>query len=539
MSLFKDIEEIVVATGNAGKRREFKSILGDRPDVVYVDYTEDEIQGKPEQIVLRKAKLAWESLKKNSKPVRCVLVEDTSLHVESLLIGPYVKDWMEKLGSRKIYEKARLLNEGEIPASAESWICIYDGKKATFVCGRVEGTLVEPRGNLGFGWDDIFVPKENNRDQLTYGEMSSVAKNDCSFRRLAIEKVKPFIRSWNVVPVVGCDWGDEGKGKIVCHLLTLMKFNYGLRWNGSCNAGHTIYTMHEGKRTKVVTHMVPSTILHGIPSVIGDACKIDPVKLEVEIQHLSQYVPNIRDLLKISANCGLITQSHIDEDKANDLVGTTKSGVGQCNRDYYHRTCLRVKDKMQHGVFLGCQVIMDTAAYWMEHDYLNILAEGAQGYELSISGTNYPYVTSTHCDVGFIASSGLPTQCIKTVVGASKFYTTYVGAMEFGNQDDPDIKRIQTVGKEFGSTTGRVRKVDWFDVYGRRKACVALGVTYLVISKCDILQEVGVFKVYDRDYYGNKILKTFESMEQMIAYIRDKFNGYVETVVFSFSPDHI
>lgn len=501
-----------VVSSNEGKIREFKEILGSRPDVVYQPFKGSEIQGDPKKIVEDKARQAWSHGK--------VLVEETFLYIEGL---GHVKG-----ESQEIYDKTRLLNSGT--AKVESWICLYDGIKFITRSSTVLGEIVSPRGNNGFGWDQIFQP--NKPGNLTYAEMDQ--KNNCSFRRLSIEKIRPYLRKWNVDVVVGCEWGDEAKGKIVCYLLTTQQYTHGVRWQGSCNAGHTIYILHQGQRTKVVTHMVPSTVLYGISSVIGDACKIDPRKLQKELEDLEKYVPDVRKLVKISANCGLISEEHIAEDKSNDLVGTTHSGVGQCNRDYYDRKCQRVADVIENGSFCGCEVISDTAAYWMQFDYLNVIAEGAQGYELGVTGSHYPYVTSTHCDPGFLNTMGFNPHVIGTIYGAAKIYTTYVGSMPFGDPDDPIIQKIQKEGGEFGATTGRPRKVDWLDITRLRKACIAMGVNYLVISKCDVLKEVGVFCLYE----GGELL-SFVSLDQMMSHITDFFDGYVDTIKFSFSPDHI
>ena len=524
---------IYIVTGNAGKVHEFRTILGSRPDILYRPFNGEEIQGTPQQIIKAKALAAWTSIKAAHPDCRMILVEDTSLFISSLDVsGPYIKEWLSKIHSKGIYEKARILyGADKIPASAESWICVYDGSDFIIRVGRTKGMVVSPSGTNGFGWDDIFVAEGEHR---TFAEMSPDEKNQLSPRRKAIEQIRPHLRYCNVDTVVGTQWGDEGKGKIVNFLLTTSEYTHGIRWQGSCNAGHTIYIMHNGERTQVITHMVPSTVLHGITSIIGDACKIDHRKLEAELVYLTKYVPNVRDLVKISANCGIISEAHIAEDAANDTVGTTRSGVGPCNRDYYDRKCQRVKDLMTDGRFCGCEVILNTAEYWMKHDYVNAMAEGAQAYELSVTGCNYPYVTSTHCDAGFLNTVGINPHCIGTIYGAAKLYATYVGTMEFGNQDDQAIKQIQEAGQEFGATTGRRRKVDWLDITRLRTACHALGVTHLIINKCDIIDQLKFYKLY-RD--GRLI--EFNKLRHMMEYIEEYFDGWVKTIKFSFSPDRI
>ena len=224
--------------------------------------------------------------------------------------------------------------------------------------------------------------------------------------------------------VIGIQFGDEGKGKIVYHLIKNGKYDFCVRYNGGPNAGHTVYV--DGQ--KVVTHQIPTGALHGIPSLIGSSCMIDLEKLDLELKMCESHgISNIRDLVKIAYNCHVIQNHHVEQDKSTDVVGSTGCGMGPAYSDKYARKGKRVID-LYYEVH-GCQIV-DPTEYLYELDKPKILFEGAQGYLLDINWGQYPFVTSTHCDTGYIVSTGVSPRTIRNVYGVAKIYTTYVGAMK-------------------------------------------------------------------------------------------------------------
>jgi adenylosuccinate synthase len=326
--------------------------------------------------------------------------------------------------------------------------------------------------------------------------------------------------------VIGLQFGDEGKGKVVYHLIKNEKYDFCVRYNGGPNAGHTIYV--DGK--KVVTHQIPSGALHSIPSLIGSSCMVDPRKLEDELKMCEEVgVTNIRDLVKVAYNCHIIQEKHIDDDKKSDKVGSTHCGMGPAYSDKYRRTGVRVYDTFGDTI-CGCEVVKPTE-YLYSIPNAKILFEGAQGYLLDINWGMYPYVTSTHCDTGYITSTGVSPRTISDVFGVAKIYTTYVGTMKY-QPDDEIFNKLGTLGGEFGATTGRKRQCNWMDLNLLINAVKVNGVNKLIINKCDILEQLGTFKLYDHEEVN------FDSLDLMKKYIIDRFNelsstlGKIEVIFF-------
>ena len=325
--------------------------------------------------------------------------------------------------------------------------------------------------------------------------------------------------------VIGLRWGDEGKGKLVDMLAAQfaktedISRRFCVRFNGGPNAGHTIY--HEGR--KVVTHQVPSGILYGMPSIIGDNCYVDIDKLKAEIHMLQEHGVNLLPLtatamdnmqtpathqLYISPNAHVIQEAHRAEDAGDTRIGTTKSGIGMCARDKYARTGRRVRNclmECRELEALGVQIrspakiLMDY--YETHHHHAPCLVEGAQAYGLDITYGMYPYVTSSHCLASDCLNMGInmhPTDQFGNrysirVWGVAKAYETYVGAMEFQDPNDPNMARLQELGHEYGSTTGRPRQCNYLDLDGLVSAAFVNQCTDIVINKCDVLAEAGRF----------------------------------------------
>ncbi len=333
--------------------------------------------------------------------------------------------------------------------------------------------------------------------------------------------------------IVGLQHGDEGKGKVSLCLSKDKKYTLCLRYNGGPNAGHTIYK--NGK--KIVLHQIPCGILEELPSIIGSGCVIDLEKLSIEIEELKTIGLDIDKLLKISFNAHIITKDHITDDMQNDTIGSTSSGIRPVNRDKYNRNGKRIMDipKNELEKYIGNVEIINPVLYIEENDDY-ILCEGAQGFELDIDHGHYPFVTSTHCCSGFVFNSGIAPNKIKEVYGVSKIYSTYIGQMQFQPENDQDLNRVGLLGNEFGSTTSRKRQCNWLNLDRLKTSMFVNGVTILIINKCDIIIELGVYKLIN----NNEIIQ-FESWIEMTEYIIKALSNYInpDNIRFSYNKDFI
>jgi len=344
--------------------------------------------------------------------------------------------------------------------------------------------------------------------------------------------------------VVGLQYGDEGKGKIVNHLASQKKYDLCIRYNGGANAGHTVYK----NNIKIVTHQIPTGIIHGIPSVIADNCYVNLDKLKKEINELKEARVNLNEKLFISNKCHLITDKHTELEINENKIGTTKSGIGPCAIDKYGRK----------GIKLTKQILIDNNLEFINiinlYDILsvfggkklNILIEGAQGFGLDINHGDYPYVTSSHCISTDCFNIGIPIyQYLKidknsnTIYGVAKIYETYVGAKEFQPKDDETLILIQKQGKEFGATTERKRQCNYLDLSYLIKSIWINQIDKLIINKCDIIEEINVFCLFHNDNMLN-----FSKFEYMKEYIMDHILKNIfwmskNDIIFSFSPNEI
>lgn len=290
--------------------------------------------------------------------------------------------------------------------------------------------------------------------------------------------------------IVDLQSGDTGKGKIAHHLASSGEYDYVLRYNGGSNAGHTVY--HNG--IKVVTHQVPVGVLHGIKSIIGPGCVVHLHKLQQELADLNTAGVVTDGLLFIDKRAHIVHPKHLEEDGTDETIGTTRQGIGPAYRDKYGRMGTRIGDISQD--LLPFEVIDIYQVLFGNKEYYRILCEGAQGFNLDIDWGDYPYVTSSHCTVGSACLNGIPPHKIRKVFGVIKAYETYVGNKEhFGDQTDPTFQQIQEAGNEFGSTTGRPRKVNWLNLDSVIPAMHINGVTNLFINKMDVLEQVDSFSV--------------------------------------------
>ena len=318
--------------------------------------------------------------------------------------------------------------------------------------------------------------------------------------------------------VIGMQYGDEGKGKIANQMAASGDYDYVVRFNGGGNAGHTIYLNGE----KIVTHLVPCGILHGVPSVIGNGCVINTQKLFDELEYLEGFGFDT-SILKIAENAHIITQDHIDEDSKDTKIGTTRTGNGPCYRDKVARTGIRAKDVPELAPYL-------VNMYDLIHSKpKKFLAEGAQGYWLDVDFGDYPYVTSSNTGVGAVLNNGFNFMQIRDVVGVIKCYSTYVGAKGY-QKDDERFEQLREIGQEYGATTGRPRQIDWLNIQEVIIACQMNGVTKLIINKMDVLRQV----VSAWNYYENGMLISCANEDTFISNILKEIKIYLPNTEVEF-----
>jgi adenylosuccinate synthase len=319
--------------------------------------------------------------------------------------------------------------------------------------------------------------------------------------------------------VLGIQHGDEGKGKVTHHLLKNGEYTHCVRFNGGCNAGHTIY--HEG--VKIVTHLIPAGVFFGVKSIIGPGCVVKTDKFFEEIRMLEDHGIRTSGLVKIASNAHITTNEHVNEDRKDETIGTTKSGNGPAYRDKYARTGMRASE---------CSIFDEYVVdMYDELDGAVALMEGAQGFWLDIDWGDYPYVTSSHCGVGAAILNGVNPRSIRNIWGVAKIYETYVGKKCF-QPNNRVFDQIQKAGSEFGATTGRARQCDWMDFGKLNKAIRMNGVNKLVFNKMDILREVNKWGIKNPNL-------NFSSEQEVCSFIEAHVASDIDQVFFSDSPEKL
>lgn len=354
----------------------------------------------------------------------------------------------------------------------------------------------------------------------------------------------------SVVVLVGSQWGDEGKGKVVDILSE--NFEIVTRYQGGANAGHTV----EIGDKKYVLHLIPSGILReNVVCVIGNGVVIDPVALLEEIELLEKNNIYVKDRLFISHNAHLIMPYHklLDSisESGENKIGTTGRGIGPCYIDKYARKGIKIVDllnrksleekirenlkeknnllkKLYNHEELDAEAIVHQ---YLEFDkiidkyikdvpaYLNnaieegksILLEGAQGALLDVDHGTYPYVTSSSpTSGGACTGSGIPPTKIDSVIGIVKAYTTRVGLGPFPTELlDADGEKLRKIGAEFGATTGRPRRCGWFDAFLVKYSAMINGINTCAVTKLDVLSEFDSIKVCVGYEINGKSVKYF------------------------------
>ena len=315
-------------------------------------------------------------------------------------------------------------------------------------------------------------------------------------------------------------FGDEGKGKIIDFLAE--KADVVARFNGGNNAGHTLKVNNQ----TTILHLIPSGILHkGKINIIGNGVVVDPKVLLNEIEDLKNNGVKVTpDNLILSENAHVILEKHIKEDKEkNEHLGTTSRGIGPTYTDKTARTGIRVIDYINKNEGLSNKLksfVKNTTLLINNLIDKNkkVLFEGAQGTLLDIDFGTYPYVTSSNTTTGGILTGlGVGPKKIDKVIGVAKAYTTRVGNGPLPTELKEGIgKQIQDAGKEVGATTGRARRVGWFDALMCRYSVMVNGSDAITLTKLDVLSGLEEIKICTGYRYKNKIIKNFSNNIDML-----------------------
>ncbi|MGA9405768.1 MAG: adenylosuccinate synthase [Bacteroidota bacterium] len=370
-----------------------------------------------------------------------------------------------------------------------------------------------------------------------------------------------------VTIIVGAQWGDEGKGKIVDLLSD--EIDIVARYQGGANAGHTVVI---GEK-EYVLHLIPSGIFHKhVSCVIGNGVVIDPIALMDEIAMIKSFNIKIEGRLFISHNAHLIMPYHklldnIREQGANK-IGTTGRGIGPAYIDKYMRTGIRVVDLLDRKILCDKlksnieeknqllskvygSAVLDVDAIISEYEefdkkidpyvtdtsvFLNsalkkkkrILAEGAQGALLDVDHGTYPFVTSSNPTSGGACTGlGIPPTAVKNIIGVVKAYSTRVGNGPFPTERTDGIgERLRAVGHEFGSTTGRPRRCGWLDMVSMKYSLGINGVQEIALTKLDVLDEFDEIKICTGYKKENRTMKSFPSDLQTLERVEPVYRPY-------------
>ena len=376
--------------------------------------------------------------------------------------------------------------------------------------------------------------------------------------------------------LLGLQWGDEGKGKLVDFITP----NYDIiaRFQGGANAGHTL--IFDGK--KHVLHLIPSGIFRdNCINIIGSGVVIDPIALVEEIKLLESHGVNVKPKLRISNKAHLILPTHRVLDKVSELdkgdkkIGSTLKGIGPTYMDKTGRNGVRMGDifnnlkekysvlKEKHFLImerhkttlewldLYSQIEKEELLWFESIEYLKqidfidseyfinkalkerktVLAEGAQGSLLDVDYGTYPFVTSSNTTIsGVISGLGVSPHSIGSVTGIFKAYTTRVGSGPFPTELDNEVgEKMRQIGSEFGATTGRSRRCGWLDLPALKYSCMINGVTELNIMKLDVLSYFKTIKVCVGYNYKGEVYKDtipFDLSDGDIEPIYKELNGW-------------
>lgn len=346
--------------------------------------------------------------------------------------------------------------------------------------------------------------------------------------------------------LLGLQWGDEGKGKIVDALTP--EYDIITRFQGGPNAGHTL----EFNNKKYILHTIPSGIFHpGKINIIGNGVVLDPSVFKLEIDALESEAPDLFKRLIISSKAHLILPTHrildtaYEKSKGKSKIGSTLKGIGPAYTDKTSRNGLRVGDilkenfrelydervnrhkvilnnydldynlsEYEKGWFEGIDLIkkftISNSEYLINKELNSgkkILAEGAQGTLLDIDFGSYPFVTSSNTvSAGACTGMGVSPRAIGEIFGIFKAYCTRVGSGPFPTEQENDLgQKLRDQGFEYGSTTGRPRRTGWLDLPALKYSCMINGVTQLYMTKADVLTGFDIIRICTGYKFENKI----------------------------------
>jgi adenylosuccinate synthase len=373
--------------------------------------------------------------------------------------------------------------------------------------------------------------------------------------------------------ILGLQWGDEGKGKIVDYFAP--RYDIIARFQGGPNAGHTLYV----NGTKIVLHQIPSGVFHEKTiNLIGNGVVLDPVTLKRECQKVAEHGVDCRKNLFISERTHIILPTHRALDKASELskgnekIGSTLKGIGPAYMDKTGRNGLRAGDlldknfttqyiklRLKHQRMLDAHNFTEDINAWEEeffealefmrelkiingeyfiNDHLSkgnkVLAEGAQGSMLDVDFGTFPFVTSSSTtSAGVCSGLGVAPQKIREVIGVSKAYCTRVGSGPFPTElHDKTGEELRTLGSEFGATTGRPRRCGWIDLVALKFACMINGVTQIVMTKADVLDTFETLSVCEAyKIKGEEIaMVPYQMMKTEIEPVYRSFPGWKQDI---------
>jgi adenylosuccinate synthase len=369
--------------------------------------------------------------------------------------------------------------------------------------------------------------------------------------------------------ILGLQWGDEGKGKIVDYFAS--QYDIIARFQGGPNAGHTLYVGDQ----KIVLHQIPSGVFHEqTVNLIGNGVVLDAVTLRKEADKVAQFGIDLKKNLFISERTHIILPTHRALDKAAETskgegkIGSTLKGIGPAYMDKTGRNGLRVGDllhksfttqyiklRLKHQKLLDNFNFNEDISAWEEEFFeaieflksLNIvngeyflnnkigegkkvLAEGAQGSMLDIDFGTFPFVTSSNTiSAGVCNGLGVAPQKIKEVIGVSKAYCTRVGGGPFPTElEDETGEKLRKIGNEFGATTGRPRRCGWMDLVALHYACMLNGCTQIVMTKADVLDPFEELQVCTSYQIGGRQTKEipFQMTHSKIEPVYEAFKGW-------------
>ncbi len=373
--------------------------------------------------------------------------------------------------------------------------------------------------------------------------------------------------------ILGLQWGDEGKGKIVDYFAP--RYDMIARFQGGPNAGHTLYVNDR----KVVLHQIPSGIFHeNAINLIGNGVVLDPVTLKRECETVKSFGIDFRKNLYIAQRAHIILPTHRALDKAseaskgNEKIGSTLKGIGPAYMDKTGRNGLRVGDLLDKNfttqyirLRLKHQKLLDGLHFQedvsdMEEEFFdalefmrqfkfvqgeyfineklsqgkNVLAEGAQGSMLDVDFGTFPFVTSSNTiSAGVCTGLGIAPQKIREVIGVTKAYCTRVGSGPFPTElmdETGDI--LRKAGSEFGATTGRPRRCGWIDLVALRYACMINGVSKLVMTKADVLDDFEKLNMCTKYSIAGKETEEipFQMLQRTIEPVLASFEGWKKDI---------